>query len=106
MKNNFNFVLIILVIILILSGAGIIFFRQELLLFLNEKSNIPDGQINEYVQEIPVEDILSSEVLNNETFNTLENQVKDFNFENVCELNGERKCIVGTARPFEYKEVN
>jgi hypothetical protein len=105
MKNNYNIILIILIIILILSGLGIVLYRQELFLFLNEKSDIPDTKNNEYVGEINISDALDLEVLENKTFNNLENKVNDFDFEDVCGLSN-INCIVGTARPFKSIEVN
>ncbi|MDA3802594.1 MAG: hypothetical protein PF488_01695 [Patescibacteria group bacterium] len=105
MKNNFNFILIILIIILILSGLGIVLYRQQLFVVLNEKSDIPDTNTNEYVSEISVSDTLDLEVLDNKTLNSLENKVKDFDIEDVCGLSS-TNCITGTARPFESIKVN
>ena len=100
MKNNYNFILIILVLILILSGASIILYRQEMFLFLNKQSDIPSVNENQYLTEINVKDTLDLEVLKNEKFNKLQNNVSEFDFNDVCGLDSSN-CTIGTARPFK-----
>ncbi len=106
MKNNYSFILIILTIILLLAGVGIILYRQELIFVLSDRASIPDIETNEYIQEVSIEDTLDLEVLNNEKLETLKNQVKDYSFENVCQMGNQKKCTIGTAMPFEAAKAN
>lgn len=106
MKNNFNYILIILVVIIILSGLGVIIYRDQLLLVLNQKSNIPDIANNEYLQEISIKETLDVSVLDNKNFSNLKDQEKKFNIENICELNSKINCSIGSSRPFDKIDHN
>ena len=106
MKNNYSFILIILTIILLLAGVGIILYRQELLFALSDRASIPNVEVNEYLQEVSVDDTLDLEVLNNKKLETLKDQVKDYSFENVCQIGNEKRCTIGTAMPFETAKAN
>ncbi len=106
MKNNYNFILIVLTIVLLLAGVGIILYRQELLFALSDRASIPNVEVNEYLQEVSVDDTLDLEVLNNRKLETLKDQVKDYSFENVCQIGNEKRCTIGTAMPFETAKAN
>lgn len=116
MKNNFKPILIALLIVIFLSAILVFLYRENIWDYLTVEAETGLVDIT-YSAKILTSDTIDVELLKSPVLSSLENQVVNFNYEDVCSrpkivlqtsegavVNQATECIVGNKLPFASEE--
>lgn len=116
MKKSFKAILISILIIILLSGALVFAYRQEIWEYLSAEADISLDDVV-YSAEVSPADTIDLEILKSKTLDSLEKQVLDFDYNEVCSrptvsiqtsegvvTQIRSSCTVGNRIPFIVEE--
>jgi len=112
MKKSFKAILISLLIIILIAAVVVFAYRQEIWDYLSAEADISLDDVV-YSAQVSVEDTIDLEILKSKTLNSLEQQITDFDFDNICHrptvtikttegtiTQTKAGCALGTRLPF------
>lgn len=112
MKKTFKVILISLLIFVLVVAVLVFAYRQEIWDYLSAEANIGLDDVV-YSAQVSVADTIDLEILKSKTLDSLEKQVSDFDFNNICHrptvsvkttegtiIQTKAGCAIGTRVPF------
>ncbi|MFA6514569.1 MAG: hypothetical protein WCT50_04775 [Patescibacteria group bacterium] len=104
MRNNYAPLLYIFIFILAVIGLSLLFLRQPVVDNLREQTGI--AAVDVAVRKSPpANELIDTEILENDKLANLKNNVKVFVFEEICgkSVNTMKRCVQGNNNPFLKK---
>lgn len=84
MRSAHRYIIYIVVLLILVLGALLFAFRNQAVGFLNDKTGLPEAELNTNIATSSLKNVLDTTVLETPKFESLKNNVKKFDFDSIC----------------------
>ncbi len=84
MRSAHRYIIYIVVLLILVLGALLFAFRNQAVGFLNDKTGLPEAELNTNIATSSLKNVLDTTVLETPKFDSLKDNVKKFDFDSIC----------------------